>query len=396
MNRIFAVGVVWILTFVVGGVCSADPRRQNTQNTQAPSPPPAPSKATQRIGPGASARSYPPPANANNRAAQAAAAARSAAAAQVPLVQPASLAASSTSTYNNRGYFPYGYFGLYGYYPYGTTPYAVGYNPYTGQTYLYSALGGYYPYGYSPYAYNYGYFANPYLGYGYPGAVFANPGQLFGLGPIQQLLGGGLGLQQANAPVLANANLNPAPNGNNNANAGPIAAAGNVPPAPAPQKAAAAGTKATELAWKFIAFGDARFGDLKYNEALDRYRRAARECPSLGDAWMREGFAQAALGNYDQAAKAMRRGLDEKPDWADSNFRLDEIYGDNAADKKARVGAMVKAAEAEPNNGELALVLGIHLYCDGKQDQAAPFFRRAAQILGNDASIKPFLPKAGE
>ena len=92
----------------------------------------------------------------------------------------------------------------------------------------------------------------------------------------------------------------------------------------------------------------------------------------------------------------MRRGLDEKPDWADANFRLDEIYGDSAADKKARVDAMLKAAESDQNNGDLALVLGIHLYCDGKQDQAAPFFRRAAQIQGSDDNIKPFLPKADQ
>ena len=139
-----------------------------------------------------------------------------------------------------------------------------------------------------------------------------------------------------------------------------------------------------------------RFGDLKYTEALDRYRRAAHECPSLGDAWLREGFSQAAIGNYDQAAKAMRRGLEENPDWAETNFRLDDIYGDNAADKKARVNGMVKAAEADPNNGDLALVVGIHLYCDGKQDKAAPFFRRAAQIRGSDANIKPFLPKVAD
>ena len=99
------------------------------------------------------------------------------------------------------------------------------------------------------------------------------------------------------------------------------------------------------------------------------------------------------MGKYDQAAKAMRRGLEEKPDWADSNFRLDDVYGDNAADKKAQVDGMVKAAEAEPTNGDLSLVVGIHLYCDGKIDQAASFFRRAAQIQGNDANIKGFLPK---
>jgi tetratricopeptide (TPR) repeat protein len=206
---------------------------------------------------------------------------------------------------------------------------------------------------------------------------------------------------QANAAPLGNGNANPALNANNNANPGfgngnnpgGNAVGGNGGPA---AHKAAVGSKALELGWKFIAFGDARFGDLKYSEALDRYRRATHECPTLGDAWFREGFALAAMGNYEQAAKAMRRGLEEKPDWADDNFRLDEIYGDNSADKKAQIDAMIKAAEADSTNGDLALVVGIHLYCDGKQDQAAPFFRRAAQIEGSDAAVKPFLTKAEE
>ena len=72
----------------------------------------------------------------------------------------------------------------------------LGYDPYTGQTFLYPYSGGYTPYGYSPYGYSpygyspygyrYPYYGNPYLGFGYPAAVFVNPGQLFGLGPIQQ------------------------------------------------------------------------------------------------------------------------------------------------------------------------------------------------------------------
>src|SRR5208283_4723238 len=132
------------------------------------------------------------------------------------------------------------------------------------------------------------------------------------------------------------------------------------PPAPA------GGGKAMEIAWKFITFGDAHFGDQKYNDALDRYRRAARECPTLSDAWFREGFALAALARYDQAAKAMRRGLEEKPDWTDNNFRLNELYGTDPTEKRATLDKMIQAAEDQPNNADLAYVLGVHLYCDGK------------------------------
>jgi tetratricopeptide (TPR) repeat protein len=407
MNRNFVLGGAWSLALSIGVVCvAADTNRQNNQ----PVPPPAP-RANQGPATGGGRFAVQPSNNGNNdaarRAAQSAAAARNAAAARVLQPQLTTPSGSGSSYSIFRGYYPYGgygYFSPYGYpySPYGTTPYALGYDPYSGQAYLYPYSGGYY--GNSPYAYRYPYYTNPYLGFGYPGAVFANPGQLFGLGPIEQLMGGGQGIpQQANAGLFGNGNGNLPANGNNNANpglgnannpGGNAQANGNAPPAPAPRKPVVAGTKAMELAWKFISFGDARFGDLKYAEALDRYRRATHECPTLGDAWFREGFALAGMGNYDQAAKAMRRGLEEKPDWADTNFRLDDVYGDNAADKKARIDAMLKLAESDQNNGDLALVLGIHLYCDGKQDQAAPFFRRAAQIQGSDENIKPFLPKA--
>ena len=71
----------------------------------------------------------------------------------------------------------------------------------------------------TPYGYQYPYYRNPYLGYGYPGAVFAPAGQLFGLGPIQQLMGVGPGFQQpqANANGFANGNPNVFANGNGNA-----------------------------------------------------------------------------------------------------------------------------------------------------------------------------------
>lgn len=428
MKRFLVTGGAWGVILTVGAIAlAADTKRQGSQ--PAPAQPAANPGATS----GGSRFVQPSAASTNSssasrqadavRAAQAAQAAKVSAAfgapAQVrplgskpPVVQPPVVqsvtpvpARPSRYIYGNYPYgYPYGGYGNYGpygypYAPYGTTPYVLGYDPYSGQAYVYP--GGYNPYGYSPYGYGYQYpyYRNPYLGFGYPGAVFVNPGQLFGIGPIQQLMGVNPGFNQQNVGAIANFNQNVAPNGNNNPNPGFAGGnqpggnvAANVPPAPQPNKPAA-GTKATELAWKFITFGDARFGGLKYSEALDRYRRAAKESPSLGDAWFREGFALAAMGKYDQAAKAIRRGLDEKPDWADSNFRLDNVYGDNAADKRAQVAAMVKQSENEPNNGDLALVVGIHLYCDGKVDQAAPFFRRAAQIQGNDANIKPFLPK---
>ena len=435
MKRVLLLGGAGCVVLVIAGICLAaqNPGQQGSQ------------PAVRQTGGGL--RQLPPPTsgsgNAVRAAYQAQAAAKAAAAANAQAAraaqgdaaanraittmrskfgmynpQPSASSPSSgySSSYPYNGYGnPYGYPYGYGYpsygYSYGATPYVMGYDPYTGEAYYYPAQ-GYSPYGYSPYGYRHAY--NPFLGWGYPPAVFADASQIYGLGPIQRLMG----LNQLSGPAwnvgpMFNGNVNPnaGVNGNNNENgnnaprnrnrdndqgnngAGGDNAANNNAAA-ARKPAAAPGAKSIELAWKFITFGDAQFSNLEYTKALSRYMSAAHECPKLGDAWMREGFAQAAMGKYDQAAKSMRRGLAEKPDWADANFRLNELYGENADDKKANLDAMTKASEARPTNGELALVVGIHLYCDGKPDQAAPFFRRAAQILGDDALVKPFLDKA--
>lgn len=410
MQRILVSVGTWASIVFVAGLCLAtDPRRPGNQPAAPASPQPAASGgagggfryAAPSHNGGSNASAYQRAAEAR-RAAQAAAAAAN--------VQRNSNNYYSSSGYSPYGYSPYGYspygypYSPYGYYPPGTNPYVLGYDPSTGAMFLYPYGGGYssyYPPSSYPYAYpnRYSYYRNPYLGYGYPSAVFANAGQLYGLGPIQQLMGVSQWFQPpANANGLANGNAHANDNANGNAgNANPgLANNGNAarqdadPPA---RKPAAGGGMALEIAWKFITFGDAHFGNQKYNDALDRYRRAARECPTLADAWFREGFALAALGRYDQAAKAMRRGLEEKPDWVDSNFRLSELYGDNGDDKKTLLDKMIKASEAEPTNADLAYVVGVHLYCDGRVDQSAPFFHRAAQILNSDADVKPFLAK---
>ncbi len=375
MKRVLVLGGGWSLVLTIGSVClAADAKRQGNQ--------PAPSQSPAANSSGG---------DTNRRAAEArraaqAAASRAAAARPALAPQPSRPAPTVPSAF---GYGDYGY-----YVPSGTTPYVMSYDPYSGQAYLYPYSGGYSPYGYQNL-----YYGNPYLGFSYPGAVLADPSQLYGIGPIQQLMGVAPGgHRQANVAPVAPAEPDAVADGSNNQNPGfvngsrpgPSPAAGSRPPAVSKP---VAGGKSLELAWKFITFGDARFGDLKYNEALDRYHRAARECPKLGDAWIREGFALAAMDKYDQAAKAIRRGLEEKPDWADSNFRLDDVYGNNGVEQAACVDRMVKAAEAEPTNGDLALVVGIHLYSEGKVDQAAPFFRRAAQIQGNDSNVRPFLDK---
>jgi hypothetical protein len=218
MRRILVLAGIW--TTVSAGLCLAtEPKRPGNQPAAPISPQPVPATGS------ASGLRYvlPPNRNANfsdpnrrardaRRAAQAAATAQQAAAAakatrNAAMIQRATTTTQTNSTqqtsysylpygagygsfYSPYGYSPYGYtYSPFGYIPGGATPYVLGYNPLTGSASLYPYLGSSYSPYYVAYSYRYPYYGNSYLGYGYPGAVFVPAGQLYGLGPIEQLMG---------------------------------------------------------------------------------------------------------------------------------------------------------------------------------------------------------------
>lgn len=152
--------------------------------------------------------------------------------------------------------------------------------------------------------------------------------------------------------------------------------------------------RAVSLGWKFIGFGDAHFANGKYSDAYERYRKAVQAAPQLAEGYFRQGYALAAMGRYELAAGALKRGLELDPGWAASGFDPDELYGDNEPAKTAHLDALAKAAEKEPHNADLMFLLGVYFHFDGEPEQAAVFFRRAAQLVGgNDAHLRPFLRK---
>ena len=145
-------------------------------------------------------------------------------------------------------------------------------------------------------------------------------------------------------------------------------------------------------AWKFIGYGDNYFGAQKYSDAYQRYKKAAQTTATLADAHFRQGYALVALGRYELAAKALKRGLELDPDWARSNFRNDDLYGDNGMAKTAHLDALALAATKKPNDADLLFLLGVYLHFDGQADRAKPFFDRAAELAGDeDAHLGAFL-----
>lgn len=149
------------------------------------------------------------------------------------------------------------------------------------------------------------------------------------------------------------------------------------------------------LAGKFIGFGDNNFAAQRYNDANQRYKKAAEIAPGLADAYFRQGFALIAMGRYESAVKALKRGLDIEPKWAQYDFRLATLYRDSDMAKRAHLDALAKAATEAPTDVDLLFLVGVFLYFDGQTERAAPFFQRAAQ-LGDSPHLKGFLAQGKE
>ncbi len=149
-----------------------------------------------------------------------------------------------------------------------------------------------------------------------------------------------------------------------------------------PSSAPPSDSKARVKAWKSIDAGDADFILKRFQQALSHYRQAATAARDLAAAQFRQAFALLAMGKYSDAVKSIERGLQLDPDWPDSDFRLDEIYGDNKPLKQLHLDALKNAVAAQPHDAEALFLLGVFLYFDGQSAASTRFFHRAENVLG--------------
>ncbi len=149
-------------------------------------------------------------------------------------------------------------------------------------------------------------------------------------------------------------------------------------------------------AGKFVGYGDANFAKQSYLSAAERYRDAARIAPDLAEPYFRQGIAFVAMGNYESAARSIRRGLVIRSDWRHSPFRLDQMYNDDRITKTTHLENLAKAVEANPLDANRLMLLGMMLYFDGQAARSETFFSSAAQLGGNDDRLLDyFLPQPG-
>ncbi|HEY4311268.1 MAG TPA: hypothetical protein VGN12_17590 [Pirellulales bacterium] len=177
-----------------------------------------------------------------------------------------------------------------------------------------------------------------------------------------------------------------------NAGFGDLAAT-EAAPQPRLGKARATNAEARARSQRFIVLGDRHFAKQAYSDAYSRYKLAQQAAPDMGDGFLRQGFALTAMGRYENAAKNLKRGIALAPNWINSGFRLDQLYGANALAKAAHLEALAQQALKGPSS-DLLFLLGLMLYCDGQAERAGPFFLRAKELAGgDDAHLDGFLQK---
>ncbi len=179
------------------------------------------------------------------------------------------------------------------------------------------------------------------------------------------------------APAMPAAPQMPAAPPANAAAGGPQNLPNANPAAPPPSD-----SKARARAWRQIDLGDAEFRQKHFAQALSYYREAQAAARDLSDAFLREGCALTATGHYADAYKALRRAMALDADWAETDFRLDLIYGDKRLAKSSTIDGVAAALDKSPHDAEPLLAMATLLYLDGQADRAAPYFHRLAQVLG--------------
>ncbi|EAN77864.1 stress-inducible protein STI1-like, putative [Trypanosoma equiperdum] len=119
----------------------------------------------------------------------------------------------------------------------------------------------------------------------------------------------------------------------------------------------------------------------KYKEALEDAEGCISVKPQWFKGYFRKGAALQAMGNYDEAQKALQQSLKTDPNNEELMARLQEI--NNILKERNE-----KASPASCRTPEEAKVIGNSLFGAGKYERAALFYSRAIELsTGGGAEV---------
>ncbi|MCB9854023.1 MAG: hypothetical protein H6819_13055 [Phycisphaerales bacterium] len=165
--------------------------------------------------------------------------------------------------------------------------------------------------------------------------------------------------------------------------------------ADAPKPAAAPGLTREDLnrataAGIAIGRGDKAFEQGEYEQARDEYRHAIDVAGDAAGIRIALGLSDYALGSFDEAAHAIRRGVSRSPELAKSDFRLLDVYG-RADDSNVHRHQLDEFVTNNPENADALFLLGFVQYFSDQREAARTTFGAYRSIVPHDDLADSFI-----
>ena len=109
--------------------------------------------------------------------------------------------------------------------------------------------------------------------------------------------------------------------------------------------------------------------------------------PQNGGRKLNYGVALFAIGDYDYAAYAIRRGLDRVAEWGGDAMDPKILYGEQGGFDR-HLGALRDYASGHKDDNAAHFVLGYMLWASGQYKDARPVLDDALKIDPDDGHIK--------
>ncbi|RQH05993.1 tetratricopeptide repeat protein [Paraburkholderia dinghuensis] len=122
------------------------------------------------------------------------------------------------------------------------------------------------------------------------------------------------------------------------------------------------------------------------DEALAHYREALAQAPHDTDVHFNLGNAYLARGDYDAAIERLRVVVGQRPAHADAWANLGTALG-RAGDYRGAEACYREAVALKPNAANL-VSLGASLGAQGRNDEEAPYYRRALELDPEQADAR--------
>lgn len=148
---------------------------------------------------------------------------------------------------------------------------------------------------------------------------------------------------------------------------------------------------------KFASLGHEHKGDLQmqrlsYTDAVAHYRQAVSAAADRAEPHIKLGIAEAARGEFAEAVRQLKIGLQIDPEWPAQRVRLDDIVGDDQLLGKTLIKQRIADwTRADVRDADRLFLLGVFLYMDNDPERGETVLETAARLVGKQPYLAAFL-----